>query len=134
MLRRQPEITLIWCLKLDFCNVKVRFRRARALLNLIMVQGAHEDVPLALKFDPSNDDVKELYKVEQICKPTCVNDPVGLEENGVDSPDELFTSFAVESLTLCTLAICLIPDSSSPTHSCNGALDEVIQVARNRDC
>lgn len=62
------------------------------MLNLIVVQEAHEDVPLALKFDPNNDEVKELYKVKQMCKPTCVNDLVGLEENGVDSPDELFTS------------------------------------------
>ncbi|KAJ8450548.1 hypothetical protein Cgig2_020185 [Carnegiea gigantea] len=80
-------------LKLDFCNVKARFRRAQAFMRLGMVEKAHDDLLLAFKFDPSTDEVKkELLKVKQLCKSNCVNSPMGQKETGIDCPIELPSS------------------------------------------
>ncbi|KAJ8440809.1 hypothetical protein Cgig2_000697 [Carnegiea gigantea] len=55
-----------------------------------MVEAAHEDLLLALKFDANNDEVKqELLKVKQMRKPTCANSPMGRKENGIGFPIEL---------------------------------------------
>ena len=71
--------------KFDFSNVKAQFRRAQACLHLGTIEKVYEDLLLALKFDPSNDEVKlELLKVKQMCTPTCVNRPMGHKETGVD--------------------------------------------------
>lgn len=58
-------------LKLDFGNVKARSRRAQAVLQLSIVEAAHNDFILALMFDPKNDEVKkELTQVEGKCNST----------------------------------------------------------------
>ncbi|KAJ8430082.1 hypothetical protein Cgig2_008529 [Carnegiea gigantea] len=52
-----------------------------------------EELLLALKFDPSNDEVKqESLKVKQMCKPSCANSPIGQKENGIGFPIELDSS------------------------------------------
>lgn len=56
-------------LQFDLFNVKVRYRRSRSFLGLGKVDKAHNDIIVALRFDPQNGDVlSELSSVEQLCR------------------------------------------------------------------
>ena len=55
-------------MNLDCSNVKARFRRAKALVNMGLKEDAHQDLLVALRFDPNNDEIKqELRRVEEMC-------------------------------------------------------------------
>ena len=52
-------------MKFDAYNVKVRYRRLLALLNLGLIEGTRMDLQIALKFEPKNKFMlKELEKLE----------------------------------------------------------------------
>lgn len=54
-------------LKFDLSHVKARFRRARSLLGLGKLADARNDLCLALRYEPRNEDVlNELQKVETL--------------------------------------------------------------------
>ncbi|KAJ8425357.1 hypothetical protein Cgig2_021920 [Carnegiea gigantea] len=104
-------------IRLNSCNVKARFRRARALLKLGSVQEAYNDILLAFKFDLSNQEVKKnLDMVKQKCKSKCMKDQVGQTKIGTD--------FAVVSTNLTEV------NCPSQLNSHDGELDESGQFSK----
>lgn len=75
------EMALQHCnmvLQFDLFNVKARFRRARSFLGLGKMDEAHNDLLVALRFDPQNEDVLgELRSVEQLCRLNTSSTPLG---------------------------------------------------------
>ena len=51
-------------MKLDLFNVKARFRRAQALLNIGLMEDARQKLHVVVRFDPNNEEIrKELIRM-----------------------------------------------------------------------
>ncbi|KAJ8433631.1 hypothetical protein Cgig2_026811 [Carnegiea gigantea] len=81
--KRQYDVVM----NLDLFNVKARFRRAQALVNLGLKAEALQDLLVALSFDPNNEEIKqELRRIEEMCNVSNEKDLVKeVEVNGNNS-------------------------------------------------
>ncbi|KAJ8450396.1 hypothetical protein Cgig2_004853 [Carnegiea gigantea] len=62
--KRQCDVVM----NLDCSNVNARFRRAEALVNMGLKEDAYQDLLVALRFDPNNEEIKqELRRVQEMC-------------------------------------------------------------------
>lgn len=62
--KRQCDVVM----NLDCFNIKARFRRAWALVNIGLAEAAQQDLLVALRFEPNNGQVqKELRRIEKLC-------------------------------------------------------------------
>ncbi|KAJ8433052.1 hypothetical protein Cgig2_020619 [Carnegiea gigantea] len=116
--------------KLNSRNVKARFRRAQALLQLGRVEEAYNDLLLAFKFGLSNQEVKkELDMVKQKRRSKCMKDWGGSDRNETDLAALSANPAEVKSFGSSNLCSPYQPGCSSQLDCHDGELDEFGQFS-----
>ncbi|KAJ8428140.1 hypothetical protein Cgig2_011513 [Carnegiea gigantea] len=66
--KRQCDVVM----NFDSFNVNARFRRAQALLNMVLSKEANQDLLVAIQLEPYNEEIRdELSRVEKLCSISC---------------------------------------------------------------